>query len=221
MSRAPRPLLAAVIAAATILSSPGPGRAQPATPADLNVAGLQIDMLPGPAVVAGGDFRFRVLTRRPGYLVLVDVNAEGVVTQLYPNIFSMKLVGQVSPSRADPCLSPSANTLSSFGLAGGGDVKSNYIEPGMPFELPGTRSGTGYAFQACPPRGRGMVMAILSNRPVQIVDLPDIPATMVGEKAGFDQIVSGLRSLRLVSSDQSDQTTGPRWSVTAAPYTIQ
>lgn len=204
------------IAAILLLAAPA-AQAQ-APPA--NAAGLAVSVTPDTAAVGTG-FAFRVTSRQAGYLVLLDVNAEGSVTQLYPNLFSMHLAGRAMPAGQDPCTQPAANTLSSSGLQAGGDVEANRIDPGAAFELPGAREGTGYAFQACPPRGRGMVVAVLSDKPVQIIDLPDIPAAAVGQKTGFDRLVAALQGLRLVSGDDAGRATVPVWSVSWAPYVIR
>ncbi len=186
-----------------------------------NGAGLQMQLLPSDALV-GTTLAVRLSTRQGGYLVLLDVNAEGVVNQLYPNVFSMKLANQPMGATDDPCGAPAANTLSSTGLDESASLKANRIEAGQTFDLPGERQGAGYAFQACPPLGTGMLVAVLSDKAVQIIDLPDLPAAIVGKPAGFERLVSALRALRLVSGEQPEGAAStPRWSVTWTPYTIR
>ncbi len=202
-------------------ASPLAARAQAPDPA-LNRAGLAVTIEPAGGAAVGTRFKFVLTTAQPGYLVIMDVNAAGAVTQIYPNVFSLKLGSQVARAGRDPCGEGGANTLSSYGLAVGGNPKSNYVEPGHPFELPGEGEGRAYAFQACPPKGRGFVAAILSDRPVQLIDLPDVPAALVGQQAGFDRFVDALRSLRLLSSDDPGQDgKPPRWSVSRAAYEIR
>lgn len=217
-----RAALAAALAGLGLwAAAPQPAGAQAADPA-LNRAGLVVTIEPKADVAVGTRFKFVLTTIQPGYLVVMDVNAAGAVTQIYPNVFSLKLGRQVVRQGRDPCGEGGANTLSSYGLAVGGNPKSNYVEPGRPFELPGEGEGRSYAFQACPPKGRGFVAAILSDRPVQLIDLPDMPAALVGQQAGFDHFVDGLKSLRLLSSDDPGQDgKPPRWSVSRAIYEIK
>ncbi len=50
-----------------------------------NDAGVTIDVLPSSSVNLGENIWFRVSSQRPGWLVLLDINADGEVTQLIPN----------------------------------------------------------------------------------------------------------------------------------------
>lgn len=50
-----------------------------------NTAGVRLDVLPGNRVRLGQPVKFRVSSERAGHLVVIDVNAAGQVTQLFPN----------------------------------------------------------------------------------------------------------------------------------------
>ncbi|MEM7429761.1 MAG: caspase family protein [Pseudomonadota bacterium] len=58
-----------------------------------NEADVEISMLPGGKLKLGQEFRISVSSGKPGYLVLLDINAHGQVTQLIPNNF-MDQAGQ-------------------------------------------------------------------------------------------------------------------------------
>src|SRR5690349_13419462 len=106
------------------------------TDATINSAALTLDLLPKLDVPVGSKVSFRVTSKRPGYLILVDVDANGHVSQIYP--------------------APSLLTESRPGRTG-----SNYIKPGKPLFIP--RPGDGYAgieYIAAPPSGVAMVVAI-------------------------------------------------------------
>ena len=56
----------------------------------------------------------------------------------------------------------------------------------------------GFEFVASPPLGSAMVVALLSDQPVQLIDLPDMPPSLVGQNSavGFlSKLASELRIL--------------------------
>src|SRR5450631_2398657 len=53
-----------------------------------NSAGVSIDVSPRRDVRLGERMAFRILTRKAGFLVLVDVDSEGKLTQIYPNMLT-------------------------------------------------------------------------------------------------------------------------------------
>ena len=69
-------------------SSPLPDNADPDAKTN-NSAGLNIEVLPVTDVQAGEKMAFRVSTRKAGFLVLVDVDAEGKLAQIYPNMLTL------------------------------------------------------------------------------------------------------------------------------------
>ena len=56
--------------------------------ADDNQAGLQIEILPGPAFRVGDIMQMRFSSNHDGYLLVFDINTEGALTTLFPNQFS-------------------------------------------------------------------------------------------------------------------------------------
>ena len=53
-----------------------------------NAAGVRLEILPSSRVRLGETMKLRVHSERSGHLLLVDVNADEIVTQLFPNKFS-------------------------------------------------------------------------------------------------------------------------------------
>jgi hypothetical protein len=164
-------------------------RAAPANPAELS-----IQMLPGQTVTVGSTVSFKISSKKPGYLVLVDVDATGHLTQIYPNTGSLTRTNRAN---------------------------ANYVKPGSLFTIPlATDPYAGVRYVVSPPNGRAMIVGILSALPVQILDLPDIPADLVDKP---DKILSFLskRTGELRIPDSDNQLREARWSFDAKPYVIQ
>ncbi|OWV70542.1 peptidase C14 [Rhizobium sp. R634] len=160
-----------------------------------NEAGVAVDVLPGTTVSIGDKVAMRVSTKKPGYLILVDIDAAGKLTQLYPNKRSMGL-------------KPNAK---------GGD---NRLDPARPVVVPDARNPyIGFEYQVEGPAGVGMVVAILSDKPIEVLDLPDVPTPLVGQRAAFNYVYDLARSLRIVGDDE----TGARgkWSFDSKFYRIR
>src|SRR5690606_8534214 len=123
-----------------------------------NAAGLSIDILPSQHLKPGTRIAFKVTTKRPGYLLLVDVDATGKLTQIYPNQRSL-LTARVREG-------------------------ANRIRPGRTITIPDPNDPlAGFEYVAEPPSGVAMVVAILSDKAVQLIDLPDVPAQFAGQQA--------------------------------------
>ncbi|EJZ19334.1 DUF4384 domain-containing protein, partial [Rhizobium sp. Pop5] len=144
-----------------------------------NEAGVAVDVLPGTSVSIGDKVAMRVSTKKAGYLILVDIDASGKLTQLYPNKRSMGL-------------KPNAK---------GGD---NRLDPARPVVVPDARNPyIGFEYQVEGPAGVGMVVAILSDKPIEVLDLPDVPTPLVGQRAAFNYVYDLARSLRIVGDDET------------------
>jgi hypothetical protein len=161
-----------------------------------NSAGLHIEVLPETAVQIGAKMSFRIAARKAGFLVLIDVDSEGKPTQIYPNMLSI---------------------AASKGI----DTKANFITPQIPVTVPATDAKENYEFIASPPVGVGMIVAILSDKPLQIVDLPDVPATLAGQSQAADFVRETARALKIVSVDVNGQIKAPKWSIATAFYGIR
>jgi len=126
----------------------------------------------------------------------VDIDANGKLTQIYPvpNV----LVG-ARPTRPN----------------------GNYVAAGKPMQIP--RTGDDYAgieYIAAPPSGVAMIVAILSDRPVQILDLPDVPAALTGQAEALAFLTKFAKDLRIPQAD-SGRLQEARWSFDAKFYAIR
>ncbi|MBX5201611.1 trypsin-like serine protease [Rhizobium sp. NZLR1] len=160
-----------------------------------NEAGVAVDVLPGTSVGIGDKVAMRVSTKKSGYLILVDIDASGKLTQLYPNKRSMGL-------------KPSAKS---------GD---NRLDPARPVVVPDARNPyTGFEYVVEGPSGVGMVVAILSDKPIEVLDLPDVPTPLVGQRAAFNYVYDLARSLRIVGDDETGGQG--KWSFDSKFYRIR
>jgi hypothetical protein len=162
-----------------------------------NPAGVSVEVLPGLDLKLGTRIAFRITTQKPGYLLLVDIDAAGKLTQIYPNVVSL------AESKEDP-------------------AKANLIQPGKPVSIPDvTNPLARFEFVAEPPTGTGTVVAILSDRPVQVIDLPDVPPKLTGQEAAVDYLYGIARSLKIAAVDTPDQFVPGNWSFDAKLYHIK
>jgi hypothetical protein len=162
----------------------------------VNTAELSLELLPGLDVAVGTKVSFRVTTKKAGYLILVDVDANGNLTQIYP------YPGKMTADRPVP-------------------PDFNYIRPGKPLQIPppgGKASGVEYV--ASPPSGVAMIVAILSDRPVQIVDLPDIPTSLTGQAEALAFLTKFAKELR-IPQPNSGRLQEAHWSFDAKFYAIR
>jgi hypothetical protein len=158
-----------------------------------NSAGVSLDLIPNVEVIAGSKIGFRITTRKPGYLILVDVDASGKLTQIFPN--------------------------ATAATRGTRDA-SNLVRPGRALTIP--QLGTPYAafeFVAEPPAGVAMVVALLSDKPVQVVDLPDAPAPAFAPSDTLKYVRDQARTLRVAG--EGGGLEQPNWSFDGKFYLIK
>jgi hypothetical protein len=149
--------------------------------------------MPGQTVSIGSPVSFRITSKKAGYLVLVDVDATGSLTQIYPNTTSL------------------ARTTRSNG---------NYIKPGGALTIPlASDPYSGIRYVVSPPSGQAMIVAILSVQPVQMLDLPDVPPDIKDRSDMLAYLSKWINELRI--PDDGNQLHETRWSLNAKPYTIQ
>jgi len=175
-------------------AQPGTGLPTVSTKA-ANAAGLSLEMTPGSDIAIGTKVSFRISTRKEGYLVLLDVDASGKLTQIYPNPMSLM-------------------------TASVGRQNSNLVKPGKPVLIPNPTDATGFEFVAAPPQGTAMVVALLGDRPVQVIDLPDIPGNLLGQTDALGYLSSLAQELRIPSGD-SGPMQSIKWSLDAKFYSIR
>jgi secreted trypsin-like serine protease len=175
--------------------------AQPGPPAgappDDNPAGVTLDVVQGDEVAVGGKMVFKVSAKKPGYIVLLDVDAGGKLNQVFPNPLSMRTpLGQ----------RPSANRL----------------EPGRSVTIPDPADPyLGFDYVAGGEPGVGMVIAVLSDKPVQVLDLPNVPAAIAGQRAAYSFVTDIARSLLISNARSAAAPEAARWSFDAKFYRIK
>jgi len=159
-----------------------------------NSAGVSVDFLPKLEVSVGSKIGFRIATKKTGYLILLDVDASGRLTQIFPN-----------PTTATHGLRDTANL----------------IKPGRPLTLPqlGTPHG-GANFVADLPAGIAMVVALLSDKPVQVVDLPDTPPPGFAPGDTLKYVRDQARTLKVPNPD-GGRLEQPNWSIDGKFYLIK
>lgn len=184
-----------IIESAPAVAPPEAGPTLPA-PEKPQKGGVLVDVLPQRNFVVGQPMSFRVTTEKAGYIVLVDVDATGKLSQIYPNMVTL----------SDP-----------KGL----DEKANYLKPGQSITLPDA-AGANFRFIASPPAGIGMVIAILSDTPVQVIDLPDVPTALAGQRSASDFIIENTRSLQILPAGESAVSKrAPKWVFATQFYGIK
>lgn len=160
-----------------------------------NAAGLDLAILPDVELATGSKVTLRIATKKQGYLVLVDIDPTGKLTQVYPNRHSL----QTQEARE----------------------ALNLIKPGQTVTIPNQDNPfAGFEFIAAPPTGVAMIVAILSDRPVHLIDLPDVAPPQTGQ-AAFDQLADVARQLRIAREDGSGTLQEPKWSFDAKLYLVK
>jgi hypothetical protein len=159
-----------------------------------NAAGLTLDIIPGGEVIAGSRIGFRLSAKKPGYLILLNVDAAGKLTQIFPEAPTEAGLVRETPS---------------------------FIKPGKPLLIP--QLGGPYAsfeFIAEPPAGIAMFVALLSDKPVQLVDLPNAPPPAFAPADTLKYVRDQTLTL-VVPSRDGDQLERPKWSFDGKVYLIK
>jgi hypothetical protein len=156
-----------------------------------NPAGVSVDLIPELEVPAGSKIELRIATKKAGYLIVLDVDANGRLTQIFPD--------------------PAAAT---HGLRDA----INLIKPGRPLTIP--QRGNPLDFVADPPAGIAMVVALLSDKPVQVVDLPDTPPPAFAPADTLNYVRDQARTLKIANPD-GGPLVQPTWSIGGKFYLIK
>ena len=176
-----------------------PSTPEPATAAihTSNGAGLSLDLVPGAVLPVGTDVLFHVATQKQGYLILVDINADRVATQIYPNVMSL------------------AQTKQKQAL-------TNLVKPGVSVSIPDLKNPLGrFTFRTEPPLGRGVIVAMLSERPVQLVDLPELSSALASPQAYVDALDGAVRKLLVSDAKAPGKFAAGDWSLAAVEYVVK
>jgi Domain of unknown function (DUF4384) len=159
-----------------------------------NAADVSLQMVPDQAVSIGEKISFRVTTRKPGYLLLVDIDPAGKMTQIFP---SPEMVVQ---SR---------------------DAATNFIRPGETLAIPNPAAQQrGFEYVITPPAGDAAVVAILSDRRVQLLDLPDDAQQPRSGAETIDYLMAWTGALRVPDTD-SGKLRPSNWSFDVRPYSVR
>jgi hypothetical protein len=159
-----------------------------------NAANVSLLMSPDQSVSVGTKISFRVTTKKAGYLLLVDIDASGKISQIFP---SPEMIAQ----------SPEAAT--------------NFIKPGGELLIPNSEAKKrGFEYVMTPPRGEAAVVAILSDRRVQIIDLPDSAPKQRTEAETISYLAEWTGKLRVPDPD-SGKLQPSNWSFAVRQYSIK
>jgi hypothetical protein len=66
-----------------------------------------------------------------------------------------------------------------------------------------------------------MIVAVLGDRPVQVLDLPDIPASLVGRAEALRFLTDSARTLRIAQVGGGRTFVRPTWSFDAKFYVVK
>ncbi|KYK44857.1 hypothetical protein A1D31_11595 [Bradyrhizobium liaoningense] len=162
--------------------------------AQSNAASVSLEILPGLTVDVGGKVSFGVTAKKAGYLILVDVDADGRMSQIFP---TPELLEQ----------------------SDGRDI--NLVKPGVQFVVP-TPAGRqrGFEYVVAPPTGSAVMVAILSERRVQLLDLPDLPRKLQDQADTLSYLSAWTRELR-VPDGSSGKLVPSNWSFDVKSYSIR
>ena len=159
-----------------------------------NSASVSLEIRPSQTVNVGGKVSFGVTARKPGYLILVDVDAEGRMSQIFP---TPELLAQ----------------------SGGRDI--NLVKPGVEFVVPTPAARQrGFEYVVAPPTGSAVMVAILSERRVQLLDLPDLPRKLQGQAEALSYLSAWTSELR-VPDNSSGKLMSNNWSFAIKSYSIK
>jgi hypothetical protein len=159
-----------------------------------NSTDISVEMTAGRTVDVGTEVLFRVSVTKPGYVMLVDIDAAGKMSQIYPR----------------------PELLLRFN---GPDI--NLVKPGNQFLIPSNeQKQQGFKYVVTPPMGSSSVIAILSEKRVQLLDLPDLPQDVNTQADVISSLSKWMDELRIpdASTGKLEQTN---WSIAVKPYSIK
>jgi hypothetical protein len=159
-----------------------------------NPANVSLQMFPDQTAGVGTKISFRVTTKKPGYVLLVDIDANGRMSQIFP---SPELIAESE------------------------EAAMNFLKPGEEMLLPNAIARKrGFEYVATPPLGPTAVVAILSDRRVQILDLPDVSHKTRSEAETVTLLADWTNQLR-VPDPETGKLQQSNWSFDIKRYRIQ
>ena len=159
-----------------------------------NAANVSLQMSPDQSVGVGTKISFRVTAKKPGYLLLVDIDPNGRMSQIFP---SAEMIAQSQEAAA------------------------NFIKPGEQLLIPNPAAQKrGFEYVMTPPVGEAAVVAILSDRRVQILDLPDSAQKQRTEAETINYLTAWTNELRIPDPATGKLQPG-NWSFVIKRYSIK
>ena len=159
-----------------------------------NPANVSLQMSPDQSVSVGTKISFRVTTKKPGYLLLVDIDAGGKMSQIFP---SPEMIVQSQ------------------------EAATNFVKPGAELLIPNSEAKKrGFEYVITPPLGEAAVVAILSDRRVQILDLPDSTPKQRTEAETISYLTEWTSKLR-VPDPGTGKLQPSNWSFAIKQYSIK
>jgi uncharacterized protein DUF4384 len=159
-----------------------------------NPANVSLQMFADESAGVGSKVSFRVTAKKPGYLLLVDIDANGRMSQIFPN----------------PEL-----------IAKSEEAAMNFVKPGEAMLVPNAVARKrGFEYVMTPPLGATAVVAILSDRRVQILDLPDTTQNTRSAAETLTLLTEWTRQLR-VPDPETGRLEHSNWSFDIKSYRIQ
>jgi len=154
---------------------------------------VSIEMPAGRTVDVGTEMLFRVSVAKPGYIMLVDIDSQGKMSQIYPR----------------------PELLSRFNRS---DI--NLVKPGDQIQIPSDeQKQQGFKYVVSPPTGSSAVVVILSEKRVQLLDLPDLPQGVKTQADVINTLSKWMENLRI--PDATGKLVQTNWSIAVKPYSIQ
>jgi len=159
-----------------------------------NPANVSLQMSPDRTVEVGTKISFRVTAKKRGYLLLVDIDADGRMSQIFP-----------SPEM----------------LARSEEAAENLLRPGEALVVPNAAAQkSGFEYVITPPTGEAAVVAILSDRRVQLLDLPDDAQKPRTEAETINYLTGWTSGLRVPDSG-TGKLQPSNWSFDIKQYSIK
>ena len=151
-----------------------------------NLAGVvSLQMSPDQSVGVGSKISFRIAAKKPGYLMLVDIDPDGKMSQIFP---TPEMIVQSQEAAA------------------------NFVQPGKELLIPNSAAKKrGFEYVITPPVGEAAMVAILSERRVQILDLPDTAPKQRSEAETVGYLIEWTSALRIPDRGTGKLQPGDWW----------
>ena len=161
-----------------------------------NSASVVIEMEPGSPVATGSHLQFKITARARGYLILLAIDAEGGVKQIFPS-------------------------LSGDGLPYGATDETNSLKPNSPVAVPDPRNVLGNFELFATTPGPAAAIALVSPVPVQLVSLADLPASTSDVATSVRNVFEMIKDLRIAPRNARAALAAPKWSMVGFEYRVE